>query len=186
MVPITWCTVAQILTVSQNTRLIHSIVLWHIPVPTNGFITTTGSVLRPARSYDHDRLRPAGPTTGYDRLGLRPAGWNPSEYTENTRSCIMTSSGHDRWLYRRPTQVLGLRSTGVGIWYDDHGRALPTVRIIVPSSPRVSVGPNTTALAISEWYVVTGHSLIERVTIFLYLTVYEHNWFLHVIHFKST
>ena len=50
----------------------------------------------------------------------------------------------------------------------------------------VSVWPNTTAQTISEWYMVVGHSLIERVTIFLYLTVQEHNWVLHVIHFKST
>ena len=73
-----------------------------------------------------------------------------SEYTKNTRSCTMTWTGHDRWLYKRLTLLLGLRSTGVGIWYDDHGRALPTVRIIVPSSRRVSVRPNTIAQSISD------------------------------------
>ena len=62
-----------------------------------------------------------------------------SEYTINTRSCTMTWTGHYRWLYKRLTLLLGLRSTGVGIWYNDHGRALPTVRIIVPSSRMVSV-----------------------------------------------
>ena len=50
----------------------------------------------------------------------------------------------------------------------------------------VSVWPNITAQTISEWYMVVGHSLIERVTIFLYLAVQEHNWILPVIHFKST
>ena len=34
------------------------------------------------------------------------------EYTENTRSCIITSTGHDRLLYLCSTQELGLRSTG--------------------------------------------------------------------------
>ena len=147
--------------ISQNTRLIHSIVLCHIPVPTDGFITTTGH-------------------------GQRPAGSNPLEYTKNTRSCIMTSTGDDRLLYKRSTRVLGLRSTGVGICYSDPGRDLPTVRIIAPSSPMASVWPNTTAQWISAGYIVTGHSLIERVTIFLYLTVQEHNWFILVIYFKST
>ena len=65
-----------ILMISQNIRLIHSIVLCHIPVPTDGFITTTGH-------------------------GRRPAGSNPLEYTKNTRSCIMTSTGDDRLLYNQ-------------------------------------------------------------------------------------
>ena len=34
--------------------------------------------------------------------------------------------------------------------------------------------------------MVVGYSLTELVTIFLYLTVHEHNWVLHVIHFKIT
>ena len=71
-----------------------------------------------------------------------------SEYTTNTRSCTMTWTGHDRWLYKRLTLLLGLRSTGVGIWYNTHGRALPTVRILVPSSRRV--WPNTIAQSISD------------------------------------
>ena len=75
-----------------------------------------------------------------------------SEYTKNTRSCTMTWTGHDRWLYTCLTLLLGLRSTGVGIWYDDHGRALPTVRIIVPSSRRVSDRPNTITQSISDQY----------------------------------
>ena len=64
-------------------------------------------------------------STGYDRLpydpdrslpstlyAFYPVGSSPPEYTENTRLCIMTSTGHDRLLYLRPTQELGLRSTG--------------------------------------------------------------------------
>ena len=64
-------------------------------------------------------------STGYDRLpydpdrslpstlyAFYPVGSGPPEYTENTRLCIMTSTGHDRLLYLRPTQELGLRSTG--------------------------------------------------------------------------
>ena len=110
-------------------------------------------------SYDPDRSLP---TTLYE---FYPVGSSPPEYTENTRLCIMTSTGYDRPLYIRSTQELGLRS----------GRALPTVRIIVPSSPRVLVLPNITAEPISRGYLVIGHSLIGRVTMLLYLAVYEHN-----------
>ena len=39
-------------------------------------------------------------------------GSSPPEYTENTRLCIMASTGHDRQLYIRSIQELGLRSTG--------------------------------------------------------------------------
>ena len=69
------------------------------------------------------------------------------------------------WGSGRPARYLRLRP----------GRALPTVRIIVPSSPMISVLPNITVQTISEGYLVIGHSLIERVTILLYLAVYEHN-----------
>ena len=44
------------------------------------------------------------------------------EYTKNTRSYIMTYTDHNRWLYIRPTLLLGRRSTEVGIWYNTHGR----------------------------------------------------------------
>ena len=89
-----------------------------------------------------------------------------SKYTENTRSCIRTNTGQDRWLYIRFTLLLGLRSADVGIWYVDHGRALPTVRIIVPSSRMVSVRPTTIAQLISEQYMVvlpyyTGWDMIS-------------------------
>ena len=70
--------------------------------------------------------------------------WGLSEYTENTRSCIRTDTGQDRW----PASVH---------WYVDHGRALPTVRIIVPSSRTVSVQPTTIAQLISEQYMVVLH-----------------------------
>ena len=40
--------------------------------------------------------------------------WGLSEYTENTRSCIRTDTGQDRWLYIRSALLLGLRSAGVG------------------------------------------------------------------------
>ena len=46
------------------------------PVPTDGFITSTGH-------------------------GRRPAGSNPLEYTNNTRLCIMTPTGDDRLLYNQ-------------------------------------------------------------------------------------
>ena len=94
-----------------------------------------------------------------------------SEYTKNTRSCTMTWTGHDRWLYKRLTLLLGLRSTGVGIWYEDHGRALPTVRIIVPSSCMVSVWPNTITQSISDQYVIVLYLLTERAMIKWYLTL---------------
>ena len=59
--------------------------------------------------YNQDRSLPTTLYTFY------PVGQSPSESTANTRSCIMASTGHDRLLYKRPTQELGLRSTGVGI-----------------------------------------------------------------------
>ena len=93
-------------------------------------ITYTG---HDRRLYDQDRSRP---TTLYTFYSIMQSS---SEYTKNTRSCIITYTSHDRRLYYRLTQLSGLRSTGVGIRYDDHGRALPTIRIIVPSSPMVSV-----------------------------------------------
>ena len=130
----------------QNTLKIHCRVLWRIPITTDDFINDT----------DH-----------YLRLYTRfyTIMWGSSEYTKNTQSCTMTWTGHDRWLYKRLTLLLGLRSTGVGIWYDDHGRALPTVRIIVPSSRMVSVRPNTIAQSISDQYVIVLYPLTERAMI---------------------
>ena len=115
----------------QNTLKIHGRVLWRIPITTDDFITNSGHCRRL-----------------YTRLYT--IMWGSSEYTKNTRSCTMTWTGHARWLYKRLTLLLGLRSTVFGIWYDDHGRALPTVRIIVPSSRRVSVQPNAIAQSISD------------------------------------
>ena len=130
---------------SEYTK-IHCRVLWRIPITTDDFINDT----------DH-----------YWRLYTRfyTIMWGSSEYTKNTQSCTMTWTGHDRWLYKRLTLLLGLRSTGVGIWYDDHGRALPTVRIIVPSSRMVSVRPNTIAQSISDQYVIVLYPLTERAMI---------------------
>ena len=82
-----------------------------------------------------------------------------SEYTKNTRSCTLSYTGHDRWLYKRLTQLLGLQSAVSVYWYVDHGRALPTVRIIVPSSCMISVWPTTIAHIISEQYMIVLHSL---------------------------
>ena len=96
-------------------------------------ITWTG---HDRRLYNQYRSLPTTLCTSYTIM------CESSEYTKNTRLCTMTWTGHDRWLYQRLTLLLGLRSTGIGIWYDDHGRALPTVRIIVPSSRMVSVRPN--------------------------------------------
>ena len=136
--------------------------------------------------------------TFYTSIGDLP------EYTINTRSCIRTYTGHDRWLYKRFTQLCEVsqntpkihgrvfwhipvttddfinvprnywgsgRPTSV-FWYVDHGRALPTVRIIVPSSRMVSVQPTTIAQSISEQYMVVLHSPIGRDTIFVYLADY--------------
>ena len=104
-------------------------------------ITYTGHYRRLYKQY---RSRP---TTLYTSYAIMRSS---SEYTKNTRSCIITYTGHYRRLYKRLTQLLGLRSTGVGIWYYDPGRALPTARIIVPSSPRVSVWPNIIVQSIPE------------------------------------
>ena len=103
------------------------------------------------RLYNQYRSLPATLYTFYTIM------WNTSECTKNTRSCTMTYTGHDRWLYIRLTLLLGRRSTEVGIWYNTHGRALPTVRILVPSSRRVSVWPNTIAYSISDQYMIVWH-----------------------------
>ena len=83
---------------------------------------------------------------------------------------------HNYWGSSRPTSVYG---------YVDHGRALPTIRIIVPSPRMVSVRPTTIAQLISEQYMDVLHSPTERDTIFLYLIMRIHR-VLHEIHFKAT
>ena len=60
-----------------------------------------------------------------------------TDHTKNTRSCTMTNTELDRWLYIRLNLLLGRRSTDVGIWYNTHGRALPTVRITLKIHGRV-------------------------------------------------
>ena len=115
-------------------------------------------------------------TGHYRRLYMRFTQWG--QVLQNTlkiHGCVLwllpVTTDHfifvlcKNWGSGRPARYLGLRP----------GRALPTVRIIVPSSPMVSVLPNITVHTISEGYLVIGHSLIERVTILLYLAVYEHN-----------
>ena len=116
----------------------------------------------------------------------------------------MTYTGHDRWLYKRLTQLCEVSQNTLKIhgrvlwhipvmtddfinvshnywgsgrpasvyWYVDHGRALPTIRIIVLSSRMVSVRPTTIAQLISEQYMVVLHSPTERDTIFVYLADY--------------
>ena len=129
--------------------------------------------------YDPDRPLPSTLYASY------PVGSSPQN-TLKIHGCVLwllpvTTDYfiyvlHKNWGSGRPARYLRLRP----------GRALPTVRIIVPSSPMVSVWPNITVQTISEGYLVIGHSLIERVTILLYLAVYEHNWILYVTHSKST
>ena len=99
-----------------------------------------------------------------------------SDYTKNTRSCTMTWTGHDRWLYKRLTLLLGLRSTGVGIWYYDHGRALPTVRIIVPSSRMVSVWPNTISQSISDCIIPAYRASYDKMVLSCYANTLSPLW----------
>ena len=75
--------------------------------------------------------------------------WNTSKYTIIARSYTKTHTGHESGLYIRIPLLLGRRSTKEGICFSTHGRALPTVRILVPSSRRVSVWPNTVTKPIS-------------------------------------
>ena len=70
---------------------------------------------------------------------------------------------HYYWGSGRPASVY---------WYVDHGRALPTVRIIVPSSRMVSVRPTTIAQLISEQYMVVLHYSTGWDTISVYLADY--------------
>ena len=100
------------------------------------------------------------------------------EYTKNTRSCTMTWTGHDRWLYKRLTLLLGLRSTSVGIWYNTHGRALPTVRIIVPSSRRPGLGLTQYNRSINIRLICDCiyYPLTERDMILRYLAVLWIHW----------
>ena len=101
--------------------------------------------------YNQYRSLPATLYTFYTIM------WNTSEYTKNTRSCTMTYTGHDPRLYIRIPLLLGRRSTEVGICSNTHGRALPTVRILVPSSRRVSVWPNAITQSISAWYMIVWY-----------------------------
>ena len=157
----------------RNTLKIHGRVLGQEPVTTDDFITNTSHCrqlytgltqlcVRPRNTLKNTRSCTMTGTGHYRRLYNQYRSLpttlytfytimcESSEYTKNTRSCTMTWTGHDRWLYERLTLLLGLRSTNVGIWYNTHGRALPTVRILVPSSRRVSVWPNTITQSISD------------------------------------
>ena len=83
--------------------------------------------------------------------------WNTSKYTNITRSYTKTYTGHDSRLYIRIPLLLGRRSTRVGIGSNTHGRALPTIRILVPSSRRVSVWPTAITQSISAWYMIAWY-----------------------------
>ena len=108
-----------------------------------------------------------------------------SEYTKNTRSGNMTSTGHDRQPYKRLTQQSGLRSTG-------SVSEAPTPAVLGPPPGLyfcLHLWSRSVLIQLPKQYqnniMVVGYSLTERVTIFLYLTVHEHNWVLHAIHFKN-
>ena len=167
------------MTFFQNTLRIHGRILWHIPITTDGFISITGHCRRrytwftqlcicPRNTLKiHGRVLWPKPVTlnnfiintGHCRrqYTFYTIMWNTSEYTKNTRSCTKTYTGHDPRLYIRIPLLLGRRSTEVGIWSNTHGRALPTVRILVPSSRRVSVGPNAITQSISAWYMIVWY-----------------------------
>ena len=72
----------------------------------------------------------------------------------------MTYADHYYWGSGRPASV----SDNV-----DHDRALPTVRIIDPSSRMVSVRPNTITQPISDQYVIVLYPLTEQAMIKWYL-----------------
>ena len=165
--PTTLCTFYTIIYSPQNTLKIQGRVLWHLPVTTDGFIIKTGHCRRLYTRFTQLGKVPQNTLKIHGRVL-----WHLPVTTD-----YFINVPHKYWGSGRPASVSDT---------SDSGRALPTVRIIVPSSLMVSVWPNTAAQTISERYLVVGHSLIERVTIFLYLTVQEHNWILHVIHFKST
>ena len=154
--PTTLYTFYTIMHSPQNTLKIHGRVLWHLPVTTDGFIIKTGQAPPP----------PPPPVTADDFIHVLPS-W--------------VKSLRIHWKY---TVVYYDIYHFINVPHKCFARALPTVRIIVPSSPMVSVWPNTTAQTITERYMVVGHSLVERVTIISYLADQEHNWILHVIHFK--
>ena len=128
--------------VPQNTLKIHGCVLWHLPVTTGHFIIKTGHCRRLPSWVKSLRIHWKYTVVYYDFYRSRPT----TLLSFHTR--IGAPVDRRRYLILRP------------------GCTLPTIRIIVPSSPRVSVWPNITVRTISEWYLVVGHSLIERVTIF--------------------
>ena len=107
-----------------NTLKIHGCVFYHLPVPTGYLMIRTGH---------------------YRRLYMRFTQWG--QVLQNTlkiHGCVLlllpvttdhfTFVLYKNWDSGRPARYLGLRP----------GRALPTVRIIVPSSPMVLVLPNIT------------------------------------------
>ena len=145
--PTTLYTLYTIIYSPQNTLNIHGRVLWHLPVATDGFIIKTGHCRRLYICFTQLGKDPQNTLKIHGRVL-----WHLPVTTD-----YFINVPHKNWGSGRPASVSDT---------SDLGRTLPTVRIIVPSSPMVSVWPNTTGLTISEWYMVVGHSLIERVTIF--------------------
>ena len=120
--------------------------------------------------YNINRSRPMTLYTFYTIIG------DHSKYTQNTLKI------HGRVLWHKPVttddfiNVLhNYRGSGRPAsvyWYVNLGRALPTVRIIVPSLRMVSVQPTTIAQLISEQYMVELPSPTGRDMIFVYLADY--------------
>ena len=155
----------------RNTLKIHGRVLWPKPVTIDDFISNSGHCRRCYTRFTllckcprntlkiHDRVLWPKPVTINDFISN--SGHCRRCYTCFTLLCNCprdTLKIHGRELWLKPVTTNGFisdrYSTEVGIWYNTHGRALPTVRIPVPSSHRISVRPNTIAQSISDQYMI--------------------------------
>ena len=167
------------MTFFQNTLRIQGRILWHIPIMTDGFISITGHCRRRYTHFTQLCICPRNTLKIHGRV-LWPKPVTTHNFIINTGHCrrlytrftllcetpqntlkihgrVLRHIGHDPRLYIRIPLLLGRRSTEVGIWSNTHGRALPTVRILVPSSRRVSVWPNAITQSISAWYMIVWY-----------------------------
>ena len=145
------------MTFFQNTLRIHGRILWHIPITTDGFISITGHCRRRYTWFTQLCICPWNTLKIHGRV-LWPKPVTINNFIINTGHCLRLYTRFTLLcIYIRIPLLLGRRSTEVGIWSNTHGRALPTVRILVPSSRRVSVWPNAITQSMSAWYMIVWY-----------------------------
>ena len=155
-----------------NTRRTHGRLWWQIPITTDGFISTTGHCRRRYTWFTQLCICPRITLIIHGPV-LRPIPVSINNFINNTGHCRRlyirftllcetpqnTLLLHGRILRPIPVTTQGFIFVSHYYWGAGrpkrvsvpipHGRALPTVRILVPSSRRASVWPNTITKPIS-------------------------------------